>query len=1036
MDSQGYENARNMTLLFFLERLMDKGEARTVHDLSCQFGNKEFTKEMRQIAGGSQSGLKKLLAQHPSIFVVDGDYVKVNTYQHASEDDSGLGGRRDYIKEAKDYFKNKMLQYGIGVEVPVRSLLGHRSQASPQVRHISGQHIKEFTEFLQKHTDIFKVVDDHVMLVGCDDMTDIPAQDRLHLPQSNIDTKATQQMLDFFAQCIETKGPILVDRLFHLLTARFPQEQWLRMFKTPNDLSTFLKLFSDCFHIQANLVTLLQKPRLSDSYIQQAQARSREQYNSLNNNINNVEFKNQSPPPAAAQPALSAIQQRLQSSAIRNFASNNNASTPQSFNGNNLSNNNNNNCNITSPNFKLNAPVYNMSSPATTTDNTSQSRSEPNSGFDSFIQMADVHLENLCDRNCPSPSTCSSYGPSGTNNQNPLSGQINLNSLQNAAIPTQAPTERLNSLNQTLKQRVNNLVIRTLAENYEKDKQSLANQVGGASVGYNPQNSSSQSSPVHSNNINATTAGSGAANANLASTSTASSNSNTAHSPSHNYFIGDTWKIKVLQNTTVIANVKHSMFVTEAMLKFAQNHQSIVISLDFEGINLGVKGEITLIEIGTTRGEAFIFDVRSCPEIISDGGLKTLLEHDNVIKVIHDCRNDAANLYLQFGILLRNVFDTQAAYAIVQYQETGKQVYKAKYISLNTLCEQYNAPINPIKEQLKQIYRRDQKYWAKRPLSRDMLLYAAGDVLVLINDQLYGNLARQIKPENRQLFSELCTEQILIQIKPNEVKTRKKQRKVTTEVADLKQKLEQSNKSIVLSNREIRLLRYMDLTEEEKDRLKRNNNKLAKKFEKMESAGNQTRDQSDSEDDQEPTENDNFPSLDSVPSDNSLTGTFSPRFNSEPPSLAESMQMMDEILSDQLMDRVLKLDKLEAILSAVTQMPNDQIITSNTAQDLLGSNISATDNVQIVREKIKNAKNCNCNCERSITPTMRLVTNEKKALKLVDAASQTLSTGDIVITKIFFQDEQGKQKEKVLTSSPKRIGGGSTATATATATTS
>lgn len=66
---------------------------------------------------------------------------------------------------------------------------------------------------------------------------------------------------------------------------------------------------------------------------------------------------------------------------------------------------------------------------------------------------------------------------------------------------------------------------------------------------------------------------------------------------------------------------------------------------------------------------------------------------------------------------------------------------------------------------------------------------------------------RQIKPENRQLFSELCTEQILIQIKPNEVKTRKKQRKVTTEVADLKQKLEQSNKSIVLSNREIRLLR-------------------------------------------------------------------------------------------------------------------------------------------------------------------------------------------------------------------------------------
>lgn len=45
-------------------------------------------------------------------------------------------------------------------------------------------------------------------------------------------------------------------------------------------------------------------------------------------------------------------------------------------------------------------------------------------------------------------------------------------------------------------------------------------------------------------------------------------------------------------------------------------------------------------------------------------------------------------------------------------------------------------------------------------------------------------------------------------IKPNEVKIRKKQRKISTEVSDLKQKLAQTKtKSIVLSNREIRLLR-------------------------------------------------------------------------------------------------------------------------------------------------------------------------------------------------------------------------------------
>lgn len=56
-DSLDYEHARNLTLLFFFERLIDKNEPRTLHDLSCQFGAPGFTKEMRQIAGGSQSGM-------------------------------------------------------------------------------------------------------------------------------------------------------------------------------------------------------------------------------------------------------------------------------------------------------------------------------------------------------------------------------------------------------------------------------------------------------------------------------------------------------------------------------------------------------------------------------------------------------------------------------------------------------------------------------------------------------------------------------------------------------------------------------------------------------------------------------------------------------------------------------------------------------------------------------------------------------------------------------------------------------------------
>lgn len=100
--------------------------------------------------------------------------------------------------------------------------------------------------------------------------------------------------------------------------------------------------------------------------------------------------------------------------------------------------------------------------------------------------------------------------------------------------------------------------------------------------------------------------------------------------------------------------------------------------------------------------------------------------------MIHDCRNDSVAIYSQYNIILRNVFDTQSAHAVIQLQEAGKPVHKVKNISLNTLCEAYNVPINPMKDLLKNVYKKDQRFWGRRPLSRDMILYAAADVLNLV----------------------------------------------------------------------------------------------------------------------------------------------------------------------------------------------------------------------------------------------------------------------------------------------------------------
>lgn len=69
------DEAKNMALLFFMDHLMQKNGRRTIHDLSCQFGARGFTAEMRDAVGTTQEGLTDFLNQHPSLFKVEGDQV-------------------------------------------------------------------------------------------------------------------------------------------------------------------------------------------------------------------------------------------------------------------------------------------------------------------------------------------------------------------------------------------------------------------------------------------------------------------------------------------------------------------------------------------------------------------------------------------------------------------------------------------------------------------------------------------------------------------------------------------------------------------------------------------------------------------------------------------------------------------------------------------------------------------------------------------------------------------------------------------------
>lgn len=167
------------------------------------------------------------------------------------------------------------------------------------------------------------------------------------------------------------------------------------------------------------------------------------------------------------------------------------------------------------------------------------------------------------------------------------------------------------------------------------------------------------------------------------------------------------------------------------------------------------------------------------------------------------------------------------------------------------------------------------------------------------------------------------------------------------------------------------------MTDEEKEKLK-SSAKVAKKLEKLESLG-QERD-IDSSDEEGEIEQD-YPSLES--------DMTSPR-NSEPTSLTESMQLVDSILNDNKIDRLDKIEKLESILSAAAFLPSE-----NDLPKAVCSNCSC---------KLNGYKQ-----ERVISPTQDfvscLIDTDLDILKENhrNVGTQTLSTGDVVVTKIHFE---------------------------------
>ncbi|KAL1243809.1 hypothetical protein TSPI_07670 [Trichinella spiralis] len=253
------DSAKHMALMFFLDHLMQKNGRRSIHDLSCQFGARGFTADMRQAVGGSKESLADFLAQFPSLFSIDDGQVTLKGYgddpaNALASQPACLNKERDSVAEAIRFFTEKLRKFG--PELPVKSLLGHRSQASPDVRLVSGCHFRDFSLFLSQHKEAFVVTGDRVCLKE--------AWDEMEkgVDQSEAEQLNGQQVVDMVVQFLvseveahETAVPLEV--LYRKFCNHFPLAVRKRVnAANPKELMQFLKLLRHLFFIRSNKVSM------------------------------------------------------------------------------------------------------------------------------------------------------------------------------------------------------------------------------------------------------------------------------------------------------------------------------------------------------------------------------------------------------------------------------------------------------------------------------------------------------------------------------------------------------------------------------------------------------------------------------------------------------------------------------------------------------------------------------------------------------------------------------------------------------------
>jgi len=175
-----------------------------------------------------------------------------------------------------------------------------------------------------------------------------------------------------------------------------------------------------------------------------------------------------------------------------------------------------------------------------------------------------------------------------------------------------------------------------------------------------------------------------------------------------------------------------------------------LLSVDCEGVNLSRNGKLCLVQIATEK-DTFLFDVLALGDTTFVAGIGSILQDEDILKVMHDCRADSDALFHQHQIALNNVFDTQIAHAL---HEKITQGWSAKKRSSLVDVVRVHSPESMVelkyKMEIKPLYSRNSALWEQRPLTQLLINYACADVRVLF--PIYKVLSNILKSSKEQNY--------------------------------------------------------------------------------------------------------------------------------------------------------------------------------------------------------------------------------------------------------------------------------------------